>query len=305
MCSRWANSACSAGVCALMPMRAAPWRASSSTGIAERAALRRAAARARDVVPAVEQRLARHARARVDVDDEPLLRRLGEVELAAQRRGEGDARHLGAGQVDGGAVVDRHREVGGKVSPVAAHGPHCRVWSARVRGLRVRVPDRRRRLGRLRARGAPERGRARGLPGRGRPGLRAVRGRALAARHPRRPAARLLALLGDRARGPLAAARADHGRLLGAQRVRGAARARRPTTTNGATAGATPHRAVPRARRARAARAAFAEEELSPWHRAFARRGGSRRDRPSGQRARRCAGTRRSPTSTPRASART
>ena len=189
--------------------------------VAEGAALRRAAARARDVVPALEQRHARHARARVDVDDDPLARGLREVDLAAQGRGQGDGGHLGAGQVIRGAVVDSGTgRFSGQAGVVRCPWGHSRVWSARVPGLRVRVPDRRRRLGGLRARRAAERGRAPRVPGRGRPRLRPLRGRALAARHPRRAPARLLARVGDRARGPLAAARADHGRLLGAQRVR-------------------------------------------------------------------------------------
>ena len=104
MCSRWANSACSCGVCALMPM-SGPVARELGLRVAEGAALRRAAARPRDVVPALEQRLARHAGARVDVDDEPLAGGLREVDLAAQRRGQRDGGHLGAGQVIRGAVV--------------------------------------------------------------------------------------------------------------------------------------------------------------------------------------------------------
>ena len=240
MCSRWANSACS---CGRLRADADEGRAVARElllRVAEGAALRRAAARTGDVVPAVEQRLARHARARVDVDDEALARRLGEVELAAQRRGQGDGGNLGARAGD----RRRRRRPGtgrfvGEARVVGAHDGHSRLWSARVRAHRVRVPDRRRRLGRVRARRAAERGRARRLPGRGRPRLRALRRRALAARHPRRAPARLLARVGDRARGPLAAARADHGRLLGAQRVRRPGRRARPTTTSGARAGAT------------------------------------------------------------------
>ena len=134
MCSRSANSACSCGVCALMPMSVAPWRAKSSLRVAEGAALRRAAARARDVVPAVEQRLARHARARVDVDDEPLAGGPGEVELAAQRRGQGDGGNLGAGQVIGGAVVDRRGRFVGQARVVGAHDGDSGVWSAACPG---------------------------------------------------------------------------------------------------------------------------------------------------------------------------
>ena len=76
------------------------------------------------------------------------------------------------------------------------------------------------RLGRLRAGRAAERGRAARRPRRGRARLRAVRGRALARGHARRSRARVLARVGDRPRGPLAAARAHHRRLLGAQRLR-------------------------------------------------------------------------------------
>ena len=188
----------------------------------------------------------------------------------------------------GGAVVDRHRESVGKLAVVRAHDPHSRLWSARVRAHRVRVPDRRRRVGRVRARRAAERGRPRRLPARGRARLRAVRRRALAGGHPRRAPARLLARVGDRARGPLPAARADHGRLLGAQRVRRAGRCARPTTTSGARAGATrPSRPyLERAERELRVRR-FADEELSPWHRAFAQAAGADAHRAPGQRRRR------------------
>ena len=77
----------------------------------------------------------------------------------------------------------------------------------------------------------------------------------LAARHPRRAPAGLLARVGDRARGPLPAARADHGRLLGAQRVRRAGRRARRLRRVGRGLEPRDHRALPRARRARAARA--------------------------------------------------
>ena len=109
----------------------------------------------------------------------------------------------------------------------------------------------------MRARRAAERGRAPRVPGRGRPRLRPLRGRALAARHPRRAPARLLARVGDRARGPLAAARADHGRLLGPQRVRRPRRRAGRLRRVGRRLEPRGHRSVSGARRARAAGAAL------------------------------------------------
>ena len=119
---------------------------------------------------------------------------------------------------------------------------------------------------------------------RGRARLRALRRRALAARHPRRAPARLLARVGDRARGSLAAARADHGRLLGAQRVRRPRRRAGRLRRVGRGLEPRGHRAVSRARRARAARAPVRRRgalALAPRLRAGR---GRRRDRAPGQR---------------------
>ena len=103
------------GVCALMPMSVAPWRASSCCA-SRKAQLCGVQPRAPGMSSQPSsRRLARHARARVDVDDEALARRLGEVELAAERRGQGHGGNLGAREVVGGAVVDGHGEVVGRL----------------------------------------------------------------------------------------------------------------------------------------------------------------------------------------------
>ena len=70
--SRVANSACSAGLWALTPRTEAPRAVELGQGVAVGAALRRAAAGARDVVPACRQRLARPAGPGIDVGDEQI-----------------------------------------------------------------------------------------------------------------------------------------------------------------------------------------------------------------------------------------
>ena len=81
MCSRAANSACSAALWALIPTTAAPSALELGQRVAVGAALRRAAAGARDVVPAVDQRLAGDARCagRRRRPDSPLSPSSGEV----------------------------------------------------------------------------------------------------------------------------------------------------------------------------------------------------------------------------------
>src|SRR6266511_1516890 len=115
----------------------------------------------------------------------------------------------------------------GRDPPAAARGglarePRRGRGGPRLNGhtpVRRRHPRRRHR--RLRAGRAPEREpRSQRLSRRSRARLRPVRGRTLARGHSRRPAARLLAFLGDRPRGPLAAAGEDPRRLLSAQRLR-------------------------------------------------------------------------------------
>ena len=273
--------------------------------VAEGAALRRAAARPRDVVPALEQRHARHAGARVDIDDDAARARpaRGRPRRPGWRAGRRRAPRSRAGDPRRRRPRGREGSPGGWCSPFP--WGHSRVWSARVPGLRVRVPDRRRRLGGVRARRAAERGRAPRVPGRGRPRLRALRGRALAARHPRRAPARLLARVGDRARGPLAAARADHGRLLGAQRVRRPRRRAGRLRRVGRRLEPRGHRSVSGARRARAAGAALRRRGALAV--ASGLRSGRRCRRRSCTRSTtwaRCAGTPPSRTSTLRAGAR-
>ena len=138
------------------------------------------------------------------------------------------------------------------------------------------------------------------VPRRGGARLRALRRRALARGHPRRPPARVLPRVGDRARGPLAAAGADHRRLLGPQRLhRDPGRAGRLRRV-GPRLEPRGDRAVPR-RAERALRVRrFATEELSPGTARSPQAAGAdaivHPSTPSGP----CAGTPPSPTSTRR-----
>ena len=125
-----------------------------------------------------------------------------------------------------------------------------------------------------------------GVPRRGRARTTARTRRALAGGHARRPPARVLARLGDRPRGPLAAARADHRRLLGPQRLHPAPGRARGLRRVGPRLEPRGDRALPAAGRARAARApdrARGAVAVAPRVR---RRGRRRRDPASGQRGR-------------------
>ena len=244
--------------------------------VAEGAALRRAAARARDVVPAVEQRLARHARARVDVDDEPLLRRLGEVELAAQRRGQGDGaaprsraggrrrrRRSGTGRSSGRLVQSLLMAV------ILAYGRHVSGGSAfefLIAGggsagcvLAARLSEAGRRVCLIEA------GPDYGPYDDGRWPRDILDARQLAFSHAWETEREDRSQLRARIMGGCSAHNACVVLARRAGRLRRVGRGLEPRG----------HRAVPRARRARAARAPFADEELSPWHRAFARAAGA------------------------------
>ena len=96
--------------------------------VAEGARLRRAAARAREGVPALRERLAGHARVRVDVDDGPLGRELGEVDRPL-RGVEHERRHRRARQVVGRAVVLRSGQIGRQRRVVDRHRPVSLVHS--------------------------------------------------------------------------------------------------------------------------------------------------------------------------------
>ncbi len=95
--------------------------------IAEAAALGRAAARARDCVPAVRQRDARPAGARIDVNHGP-AGQSRKIDRAAVGRRQRQIRRPHAGEVPGAAVIARHRQIRWKVQRIVeAHlGTACR-----------------------------------------------------------------------------------------------------------------------------------------------------------------------------------
>ncbi len=85
--------------------------------IAEAAALGRAAARARDCVPAVRQRNARPAGARIDVNHGP-AGQSRKIDRAAVGRRKRQIRRPHAGEVPGAAVIARHRQIRWKVQRI-------------------------------------------------------------------------------------------------------------------------------------------------------------------------------------------
>ena len=115
------------GVLCAEAEHAGPAGGQLSVVVAERARLRRAAARARDLVPAPGRVLVGAARARVHVHD-GLAGEPGQVHEATRGGGQRDRRHRQAGQVLAGAVVDRRREVSGQLVEVVVtwHAGHSR-----------------------------------------------------------------------------------------------------------------------------------------------------------------------------------
>ena len=117
---RSANSSCASSGWDERPATRFPSRAQLGVRVAEAAGLRRAAARAGRLVPPGQRRYVGPTGARIDVEH---------VELAdvdrPLRRLELEVRQLDTGQVVGGAVVHRHRQVNGKRVRIVAHAaPH-------------------------------------------------------------------------------------------------------------------------------------------------------------------------------------
>ena len=81
------------------------------------------------------------ARARIDVDDQALAHRLGEIDLAAERGGQRDRGHARTRQVVRGAVIDRDGEVGGQGPEVRAHRPMVASDVGRPGGRARRTRD--------------------------------------------------------------------------------------------------------------------------------------------------------------------
>ena len=82
--------------------------------IAEAAGLGRAAARARNRVPARQEGLARHSRARIAVHDDARSAHRRQVDPAVASRPQLDLRHGHAGKMRAGPVVDGNGEVRGQ-----------------------------------------------------------------------------------------------------------------------------------------------------------------------------------------------
>ena len=116
-------------------------------------------------------------------------------------------------------------------------------------------------------------------------------------------AACFLALVGDRPRGPVAAAGAGARRLLGAQRLRRDRGRTGRLRRVGRRMEPRRARAVPRRAERELRTRRFPPEELSPWHRAFAEAAGEGAFAHPANAVGPCAGTRPSPTSTRRAAA--
>ena len=239
MCSRWANSACSCGrlradaderraVARRAPAARRGTRSSAACSRAHRGCRPSRRAAAGPACPCAGRRRRRGARAPP---------RRGRARRPASRAGP----RRGPRSPGGDRRRRRRRAPGGRregsesvlMTAILAYGRQ------RVRAHRVRVPGRRRRLGRLRPRRAAERGRARRLPARGGPRLRARTtagaGRATSSTRASSP---------SRTRGRPSARTARscaRGSWAAARRTTRAScwRARPPTTTSGARAGAT------------------------------------------------------------------
>ena len=89
--------------------------------IAERARLRRAAARPRDGVPPVGRRLPGLAGARIDVDDRAAAE-LRQIDRASIGRRQRKVRKLAAGEMARGAVILRGRQIGRKHQWIVRRG---------------------------------------------------------------------------------------------------------------------------------------------------------------------------------------